>query len=448
MGIKVMPEVTDYWSSNAQLGCAWISSVMTRARFFAITQYLQFTDCTRLIQRGRAGYNPVDKIRPIANYLKRRFADFYKPTRCMCVDEAMIAYKGRSSLKQYMPSKPTKWGIKVWELCDSENGYCVDFDVYAAKHYKPTRNGLGYDVVTKLVHDHLGKNHRIYFDRYFTSVHLVEYLLRNNTYACGTININRKGLPKEAKTVKLKRGESKVHEKAETGVTLTTWRDKRQIAVLSSCPTHGTDENGEQNWINCLDYLHLNSYIHLNTLTHTYILLNNFAHTHIYLSTTTHFYTRLHNFYNLTYLHTPIHFYIHLHIFTCTYTYLHLPTLLHAPTHTYRHPRSAAHLHIFTYAYTCLHTPAHTYTLLHTPTHFYTPTHTYIHLLTATHMHTFTYTHTFTCAYNAYAHLQTITYTYTYLRTYTYTYTLLTYTQPTPNLYTTYKQPTHNLYTT
>ena len=38
-------------------------------------------------------------------------------------DEAMIKYQGRSFLKQYIPLKPTKRGIKVWVATDSSNGY-------------------------------------------------------------------------------------------------------------------------------------------------------------------------------------------------------------------------------------------------------------------------------------------------------------------------------------
>ena len=35
----------------------------------------------------------------------------------------MIPFKGRSSLKQYIPNKPTKRGIKVWVMADASNGY-------------------------------------------------------------------------------------------------------------------------------------------------------------------------------------------------------------------------------------------------------------------------------------------------------------------------------------
>ena len=43
----------------------------------------------------------------------QRFAGLYQPHREVAVDEAMIKFTGRSSLKQYMPMKPIKRGIKV-----------------------------------------------------------------------------------------------------------------------------------------------------------------------------------------------------------------------------------------------------------------------------------------------------------------------------------------------
>ena len=45
----------------------------------------------------------------------------------------MIPFKGRSSLKQYMPQKPVKRGIKVWALADAANGYMANFQVYTGR---------------------------------------------------------------------------------------------------------------------------------------------------------------------------------------------------------------------------------------------------------------------------------------------------------------------------
>ena len=57
---------------------------------------------------------------PIMVALLERILANYSPNRDQAVDEA---FQGRSSLKQYLPTKPVKWGIKVWCRADSHNGY-------------------------------------------------------------------------------------------------------------------------------------------------------------------------------------------------------------------------------------------------------------------------------------------------------------------------------------
>ena len=57
----------------------------------------------------------------------------YSPGKNVSVDEAMILFKGQSSLKQYMPQKPVKREIKVWALADASNGYIANFQVYTGK---------------------------------------------------------------------------------------------------------------------------------------------------------------------------------------------------------------------------------------------------------------------------------------------------------------------------
>lgn len=56
-----------------------------------------------------------------------------QPTQPNSIDEAMIPFKGRTSLKQYIPNKPIKRGIKVWVRADAENGYVCQFEVYVGK---------------------------------------------------------------------------------------------------------------------------------------------------------------------------------------------------------------------------------------------------------------------------------------------------------------------------
>ena len=253
MGVKVLPEIDSYWSSSPLIGCSWIKSTMPRNRFKTINRFLHLADNAFLRRRGDPNYDPIFKVRPIVEHMKTRFRQYFVPHKCLAIDEAMIKFNGRLKFKQYMPSKPTKFGIKVWEICDSSNGYCLDFDVYTGKESDPpSRNGVGYDVIEKLTRPYTNKFHHVYFDRYFTGLPIVEHLLRLNTYASGTVNLNRKGLPKRAKSLKLKRGAARFFQKENSRVVLTTWRDKRQVSVLSSNCTDALGENGKPKSI--IDY--------------------------------------------------------------------------------------------------------------------------------------------------------------------------------------------------
>jgi hypothetical protein len=52
----------------------------------------------------------------------------------LAIDEAMIKWTSRLSVKQYLPAKPIKRGIKVWMRCDSENAYLTDFNIYLGRN--------------------------------------------------------------------------------------------------------------------------------------------------------------------------------------------------------------------------------------------------------------------------------------------------------------------------
>ena len=94
--------------------------------------------------------------------------------------------------------KRTKWGIKVWECCDSHTGFIYSFDVYTgADPSKPTHpKGLAYDVVLELFETQLGKGHAVYMDTFYSSPELFEDLLVQNTAVSGTVRTNRRNFPK------------------------------------------------------------------------------------------------------------------------------------------------------------------------------------------------------------------------------------------------------------
>lgn len=66
-------------------------------------------------------YPKFDKLytlRPFLDLIKKKFPDHYHVGSRVAVDESMIKFIGRSSLKQYMLKKAMKRGCKVWVLAD------------------------------------------------------------------------------------------------------------------------------------------------------------------------------------------------------------------------------------------------------------------------------------------------------------------------------------------
>ena len=96
------------------------------------------------------------KVCPVITALQKSFLEAYKPHRENAIDEAMIKFKGRSSLKQYLPMKPIKCRFKVWVRADSHNGYLCNFEIYTGKEDSIETN-LGAKVVKKLSRTLVGK---------------------------------------------------------------------------------------------------------------------------------------------------------------------------------------------------------------------------------------------------------------------------------------------------
>ena len=159
-------------------------------------------------------------------------------------------------MKQFLPLKPIKRGYKGWLLSDSHSAYAYDFDIYegnsnssckiilskklfykykikgATKNATPDQIelskelGCGGSALWNLTCD-LSDHHKLFFDRYFNSIPLLEKLKTRNLYACGTIMSNRKGVPKDFASDRLmQRGDS--FTKHRNGLYVTKWMEKKQ----------------------------------------------------------------------------------------------------------------------------------------------------------------------------------------------------------------------------
>ena len=53
-----------------------------------------------------------------------------------------MPWRGRLSFRQYLPNK---FGMKLYILCDSTNGYMSLFDVYTGADYEPNPDVDGFE---------------------------------------------------------------------------------------------------------------------------------------------------------------------------------------------------------------------------------------------------------------------------------------------------------------
>ena len=248
MGIVRLPEIRDYWSTNPLLHYAPIADKISRDHFEELTRYLHFVDNQTLPARGQPGFSRLQKVEPIINELRAKFSELYSPHCEISVDEAMVPFKGRSAMKQYIPLKPIKRGFKIWVLADSITGYFYNAIPYVGATTGRTGTGLGERVVTELTSSLHGMYHQVYCDNFFTGIPLFLTLLDSNTYACGTIRSNRKFFPQEIlpDANKMKRGEFRFRQSDD--LVAVVWKDKKPVTMLStlSCPDDTVTVNRRQ----------------------------------------------------------------------------------------------------------------------------------------------------------------------------------------------------------
>ncbi|XP_064621353.1 piggyBac transposable element-derived protein 4-like [Lineus longissimus] len=177
------------------------------------------------------------KLYPILNHLRQKFKSVYQPEQEIAIDESLMMWKGRLGWKQYIPSKRARFGIKSYELCESQSGYIWDFFTYTGQdteyraEYRDNPS-MGARVILSLAHPLLDQGYGINMDNFFSSPILFDFLCQHETDAVGTIRPNRKGLPVQMTQKRLKKGESCDYYRGK--LMALKWRDKKDVHMLST----------------------------------------------------------------------------------------------------------------------------------------------------------------------------------------------------------------------
>ena len=166
---------------------------------------------------GSPGFDALGKVRPLITLMRHSFLDSYTPKENVSVDEGSCPWRGRLKWRVYNPSKPNKFHMKLFEVCESESGYVIGFDIYTGStecaQYAEGIVDEEMNTTTKVVVGLLAycglleKGYRVFMDNNYTSPELFTLLEVHGTLACGTVRKNRVGLPKALGVTKLRQGQ-------------------------------------------------------------------------------------------------------------------------------------------------------------------------------------------------------------------------------------------------
>ena len=184
----------DLWGKEGD-GIEKFSLVMSLKRFKTLICCLRFDD--RRTRNQRKETDSLAPVRIIFETFVNNCQKSFSPGENLTVDEMLPGFRGRCQFRQYIPSKPNKYGIKLYSLVDARMFYTVKLEIYAGQQpqgpfcfsNKPN------DVVMRMAEPLFGSGRNITADNWFTSFDLVDKLKTKKLSYVGTVRKNKKQLP-------------------------------------------------------------------------------------------------------------------------------------------------------------------------------------------------------------------------------------------------------------
>lgn len=233
-GYAKYPNKRMLWSSLPDIPVIVQNSIRLN-RFEQILHNFHLNDNTRIDPEDR-----LVKLRPIITHLNNVFQLHGGLDEDLSIDESMIPYYGKHYAKQFIKSKPIRFGFKNWALCSSF-GYLIAFEIYTGKSTaKDNLFGVGGDIVVSLISQGSipsNEGFKIFFDNYFSSSALLNYLAENGYCATSTIQDTRTGrcpLSDSKSINKKERGYYEYQTDDQEKVFLVRWKDNKSVTCITN----------------------------------------------------------------------------------------------------------------------------------------------------------------------------------------------------------------------
>lgn len=176
----------ELWGTDGT-GIEMFRVVMNIKRFKFLLRCMRFDDkSTRDTRRKTDKLAPVREVFTLFN---ENCKNCYSVGQNVTIDEMLVAFRGRCGFRQYIPSKPAKYGIKIFSLVDSRHYYTHNLEIYAGKQpegpYQLSTKPV--DIVMRLAEPIYQSGRNITADNWFTAVSLVTELKDKKLSYVGTM---------------------------------------------------------------------------------------------------------------------------------------------------------------------------------------------------------------------------------------------------------------------
>lgn len=254
MGLIRKPSIKSYWDTcHDSQRTPWFNEHFGRDRFLLMLKFLHFVNNDEQPELGHPD-RQLFKVAPLVEHFNTTFSSCYVPSKDIVIDESMVGFRGRTpNLRRYLPNKRhSRFGVKIWCLADSSNGYLHTFEVCQGTSDADRRapNGPIHTLVIRLMQKSglQGQGFHLTLDNFFTSPKLSQELHALGTTSTGTVRSNRKGLPRAAITAPLLN--KAFLERRKGPLLCTVYQDGRKRPVLLSTEatagsSHVTNRRGQ-----------------------------------------------------------------------------------------------------------------------------------------------------------------------------------------------------------
>ena len=111
-------------------------SVLSLNRMRDILRFMRFDN--KITRSQRQSQDKFAAFRDVWSMFAQQLPKFYSPGSDITVDEQLVAFRGRCSFRQYLPSKPAKYVVKIFWSCDAHTSYPAKAEVYLGKQPQET----------------------------------------------------------------------------------------------------------------------------------------------------------------------------------------------------------------------------------------------------------------------------------------------------------------------